>query len=131
MNYDPNSLVQTVSEVLGFYAANNEAQSYETLAKLLGLPKIGGRWMGHPLQKAFDACDRADAAASRPFRTSMVVQEVSKRPGDGFYESLRKLKGARVGNEQERKVAYQAERAAAVAHAAKVGYPTIKSISLD
>lgn len=65
---------------------------YSRIVEQFGLPSLDGAWNSHPLSQIFEVLDRQDAAAGRPFRTSVVVSIDSNRPGNGFYEALQRLK---------------------------------------
>ena len=72
--------------------------------------------MGHPLQTAFDQLDREDAEACRPFRTSVVIAKETNMPGDGFFKSLRELKGVKANSEKQRLEVFTRELTAAMNH---------------
>jgi len=76
--------------------------TYGELTRQLGLPPPDGAWEAHPLAAAFDALDREDAAADRPFRTSMVVAKETGLPGNGFFKSLFELKGRSAKSDDQR-----------------------------
>jgi hypothetical protein len=87
---------------------------YSELVTQLGLPPLDGAWIGHPLERAFDALDREDAEAHRPFRTSMVVSKEKNMPGDGYFKSLSELKGIHAKSEKQRLEAFLQELSAAM-----------------
>lgn len=65
---------------------------YSQIVEQFDLPSLDGAWSSHPLSQIFEVLDQQDAAANRPFRTSVVVLVESNRPGNGFYEALHRLK---------------------------------------
>jgi hypothetical protein len=89
---------------------------YSELVEQFGLPPLEGAWIGHPLERAFDALDREDASANRPFRTSIVIAKDKNMPGDGYFKSLSELKGITAKSENQRLQAFSQERAAAINH---------------
>src|SRR5258708_22215938 len=89
---------------------------YSELVEQFGLPPLEGAWIGHPLERAFDALDREDAEAKRPFRTSMVISKEKNMPGDGYFTSLSELKGIRAKSEKQRLETFSQELAAAMNH---------------
>lgn len=89
---------------------------YSELATQFGLPPLDGAWVGHPLARAFDALDREDAEAGRPFRTSMVISREKNMPGDGYFKSLSQLKGVHAKSEKQRLEVFSQELSAAMNH---------------
>lgn len=89
---------------------------YSELVTQFGLPPLEGGWMGHPLERAFDALDKEDAAANRPFRTSMVISKDNNIPGNGYFKSLFDLKGISAKSEKQRIAAFSQELTAAMNH---------------
>lgn len=89
---------------------------YSELVEQFGLPALDGAWVGHPLERAFDTLDREDAAAGRPFRTSMVISKEKNMPGDGYFKSLFELKGVSAKSEKQRLEAFSQELIAAMNH---------------
>jgi hypothetical protein len=72
---------------------------YSDLVARFGLPPLGEHWNLHPLAQAFDILDREDAAANRPFRTSVVIAKENNMPGGGYFTSLATLKNIHVRTE--------------------------------
>ena len=89
---------------------------YSDIAAHFGLPPLDGAWNSHPLCAAFDALDRQDADAKRPFRTSVVVAKGSNMPGPGYFSSLAALKGILTSNDSQRIEAFSHELNAAMAY---------------
>jgi hypothetical protein len=89
---------------------------YSELVTQFGLPPLDGAWLGHPLERAFDALDREDAMAQRPFRTSMVISKEKNMPGDGYFKSLFELKGIHAKSEKQRVEAFSRELSAAMSY---------------
>lgn len=70
------------SQALVFYGALLE--SYD-------LPPFDGAWNAHPLSEIFGNLDLEDLRLNRPFRTSLVVNQRTCRPGNGFFEYSKQL----------------------------------------
>jgi hypothetical protein len=66
---------------------------YKDVASHFGLPEFDGAFRAHPLCQIFEVLDQQDAAANRPFRTSLVIGVTTNCPGQGFFEALERLKG--------------------------------------
>ncbi|HXM80426.1 MAG TPA: hypothetical protein VN929_00700 [Burkholderiales bacterium] len=73
-------------------ARRKTTTTYGELAERFGFPPMEGAWSAHPLSQVFDSLDQQDAAASRPFRTSVVIRRDRNIPGDGYFESLARVK---------------------------------------
>ena len=73
-------------------AKNGGVTTYGAIVEQFGLPLLDGAWSAHPLSEIFELFDQQDAAANRPFRTSVVIAQELNRPGDGFFEALERLK---------------------------------------
>ena len=89
---------------------------YGELVAHFGLPSLDGTWVGHPLERAFDAFDREDAEADRPFRTSMVISKEKNMPGDEYFKALSDLRGIHTKSEEQRLEAFSRELSAAMNH---------------
>jgi hypothetical protein len=89
---------------------------YSELVAHFGLPSLNGTWVGHPLRRAFEALDREDAEADRPFRTSMVISKEKNIPGDGYFKALADLKGIHTKSEEQRLEAFSRELSSAMNH---------------
>lgn len=89
---------------------------YSELVEQFGLPPLDGAWMGHPLERAFDALDREDAEKQRPFRTSMVVSKEKNMPGDGYFKALAELKGISAKSAKQRIETFSKELSAAMSY---------------
>ena len=87
---------------------------YSELVEQFGLPPLDGAWIGHPLERAFDALDREDAEKQRPFRTSMVISKEKNMPGDGYFKALAELKGIHTKSDNQRLEAFSKELSAAM-----------------
>ena len=87
---------------------------YSELVEQFGLPPLDGAWIGHPLERAFDALDREDAEKQRPFRTSMVISKEKNMPGDGYLKALAELKGIHTKSDNQRLEAFSKELSAAM-----------------
>ena len=80
------------------------------------LPALNGAWAAHPLSKIFETLDQQDAQNNRPFRTSVVVNKSTGKPGGGYFEALERLKGIRCLNDTARDAAWITELNAAYAY---------------
>ena len=74
-------------------ATRSGVTTYGAIVERFGLPPLDGAWSAHPLSEIFEVLDQQDAAANRPFRTSVVIAQELNRPGDGYFEALERLKG--------------------------------------
>lgn len=86
-------LESAIGSNLESVAKKGGTTSYGELVREFHLPPLDGAWTAHPLAQIFEVIDREDAAAKRPFRTSVVVGQSSDMPGAGFFEALERLKG--------------------------------------
>lgn len=80
------------------------------------LPPFDGAWPAHPLSQIFEALDQDDAQNKRPFRTSVVVNKATGKPGYGYFEALERLKGIKCLNDTARDSAWITELNAAYAY---------------
>ena len=120
MENEFEKLLDAVAETLSIYLLLGQSIGYNELAKLHGLKKVtNSNWKSHRLMPVFVALDLEDASAGRALRTVIVVREETKRPGPGFYLSLSMRRKIRVVTVAEKEVAYQRERAQAVAYATR------------
>ena len=83
---------EDIGRFLEDLARRKATTTYGHVVERFGLPPMEGAWAAHPLSAAFEYLDRQDAAASRPFRTAVVVRKDSNVPGNGFFESIARLK---------------------------------------
>ena len=81
-----------VGRFLEAIARRKSTTTYSGLAEQLGFPPMEGAWTAHPLSQVFEYLDQQDAATSRPFRTSVVIRKDKNIPGDGYFESLARIK---------------------------------------
>jgi hypothetical protein len=110
---NPNAVGATLEST----AKNGSVTNYGSIARQFNLPSLDGAWSAHPLSQIFEVLDQQDAAASRPFRTSVVVTVDTNRPGGGFFTALERLKGiADPGTPAGRDAVWAAELQAAHAH---------------
>jgi hypothetical protein len=65
---------------------------YNKLAMDLGFPPVTDAWLSHPFAKLFDELDDEDFAKKQPFRTALVITELTKFPGDGFWGMVLRLR---------------------------------------
>lgn len=83
---------EDVGRFLEGLARRKSTTTYGELAERFGFPPMEGAWAAHPLSQVFEYLDRQDAAGSRPFRTSVVIRKDRNIPGDGYFESLARIK---------------------------------------
>jgi hypothetical protein len=83
---------ENIGRLLEQLARRRSTTTYGELAERFGFPPMEGTWAAHPLSQVFEFLDQEDAAASRPFRTSVVIRKDRNIPGDGYFESLARLK---------------------------------------
>ena len=88
---------------------------YGEVARHFGVRKPLNPWKNNPLCQAFGKLDEEDAVKKRPFRTSMVIARKNDMPGQGFFTSLRDLKGITSTN-KTRKTVFMQEKNAAIAY---------------
>ncbi len=81
-----------IGAVLEATARNHDLVNYGRLVEQFNLPPFDGAWSDHPLSTIFEELDQQDAAADRPFRTSVVVAVETNTPGSGYFEALERLK---------------------------------------
>lgn len=81
-----------IGAVLEATAKDHRVMNYGRLAEQFNLPPLDGAWSAHPLSSIFEVLDQEDAAANRPFRTSVVVAVETNTPGSGYFEALERLK---------------------------------------
>jgi predicted transcriptional regulator len=92
---------EQVTGVLERHAAAGTMIGYNELAEELALPPVNNLFHNSPLNLFFQQIDADDAEEQRPFRTAVVVQKGTKRPGSGFYRSLEALRGIAISAEDE------------------------------
>lgn len=92
MNSSPPINPSAVGTLLETIAKNRDVINYGRIVEQFGLPPLDGAWAAHPLSNIFEVLDQQDAAANRPFRTSVVVAAETNRPGNGYFEALHRLK---------------------------------------
>jgi hypothetical protein len=80
------------------------------------LPPLDGAWPAHPLSRIFEALDQDDAQNNRPFRTSVVINQMTNQPGGGYFEALQRIKGITCLNDIARTTAWIKELNDAYAH---------------
>jgi len=88
----PANTNEDIALFLEDLARRKGTTTYGELARRFGFPPMEGTWAAHPLSQAFEHLDRQDAAASRPLRTSVVIRKDRNLPGDGYFESLARIK---------------------------------------
>ena len=88
---------------------------YGEVASHFGITEDLHPWQANPLCSAFGKLDEEDAKLGRPFRTSMVIAQRTNMPGQGFFTSLRDLKGITSTN-KTRKTVFMQEKNAAIAY---------------
>ena len=92
MPVDPNLVGSHLENILK--QRPQTTTHYGSVAQAFGLPDFDGAWASHPLSEIFEVIDQQDAVANRPFRTSVVILKNQNCPGPGFFEAMRRLKGA-------------------------------------
>jgi len=70
----------------------NAVLTYTELASHFKMPAMTNAWLSHPLAAIFNELDEDDHAKSRPFRTVLVYAVSLSTPGDGFFETVRRLR---------------------------------------
>ncbi len=68
------------------------------------LPNFSGSWQGHPLSSIFGELDEQDHAANRPWRTALVVSRETGRPGQGFFDTIARLRGIDIAQEDRERI---------------------------
>ncbi|CAI2307021.1 hypothetical protein [Vibrio parahaemolyticus] len=91
MSVDPNCVGNYLVDVIN--SKIHRVTYYKTIVERFDLPDLDGAWSSHPLRDIFLFLDRQDAAANRPFRTSVVIKIKTNSPGPGYFEALEELKG--------------------------------------
>ena len=89
---------------------------YGEVASHFGIREDLHPWINNPLCQAFGKLDEEDAVKKRPFRTSMVIARKNDMPGQGFFTSLRDLKGITTNNQMEQEAVFIQEINAAMAY---------------
>jgi len=75
--------------------------TYNDLAAELGLSPVNNLFANHPLKPFFEQIDAVDSLERQPFRTALVVQRTTGRPGSGFFRSLSLLRGIEIAPADE------------------------------
>lgn len=102
---EPCSLTyEQLAECLERKARVRRTVTYNDLAEELGLPRVGNLFANYPLNAFFEQIDAVDSLEKQPFRTALVVQKVSGRPGDGFFTSLSQLREVTIPSQDEEQV---------------------------
>jgi hypothetical protein len=68
------------------------------------LPPLTGNWKSHPLCSMFGDLDGEDHRNNLPFRTSLVYAKNLGRPGQGFFETVSRLRGKTILKQEQDKV---------------------------
>ncbi len=68
---------------------------YNQLATELDFPSVDQYWLSHPLCGIFETLDVQDVESGRPLRTALVVNKEFGLPGEGFFKTMARLRGAR------------------------------------
>lgn len=90
--------------------------TYNQLADALEQPRVTEAWRSHPFCEAFDIMDKEDAAAGRPFRTALVFNDKKNMPGEGFFNTLQKLREVEIPKDEiKRQAIYMKELGDAIA----------------
>jgi predicted transcriptional regulator len=82
-------------------ARDRQTVTYNGLAAELGLARVNNMFANHPLSAFFEQIDAVDSLEQQPFRTALVVQKATSRPGSGFFKSLSLLRGIEIAPADE------------------------------
>lgn len=85
-------------------ARDRKTVTYNELAAELGLPRVNNMFANHPFSDFFEQIDAVDSLERQPFRTALVVQKTSGRPGSGFFKSLSLLRGIEITQSSEEQI---------------------------
>ena len=92
---------EDVASALERRAADQELVTYNDFAKEVGLLPVNNLFSNSTLKLFFEQIDYDDAEEHRPFRTAVVVQKGSRRPGSGFFRSIEMLRGIKIAKSEE------------------------------
>lgn len=76
----------------------------QVIAQFPELPQLTAAWRSHPLCDMFGELDREDERQKLPFRTALVVGQKSGRPGQGFFDTITKLRNQPISKSQRDEV---------------------------
>jgi len=92
---------EELAESLEQKARDRQTATYNRLAAELGLPRVNNMFANHPFKPFFEQIDAVDSLERQPFRTALVVQKTTGRPGSGFFKSLSLLRGIEIAPADE------------------------------
>lgn len=92
---------QEIGKHLEYVASMADVVTYGDLVKkFTDLPRELYPWPLHPLCAMFEELDVEDQRNGRPFRTSVVVTQETKMPGDGFFKMYELKRGQAISTSQ-------------------------------
>lgn len=68
------------------------------------LPPIGEWWLAHPFCGMFEELDQEDFDNKLPFRTALVVSKEANRPGQGFFNTYKRMHNRRFKKADQDKI---------------------------
>ena len=92
---------EKLADCLEQKARDCQTITYNDLATELGLPPVNNMFGNHPFKAFFEQIDAVDSLEQQPFRTALVVQKATGRPGSGFFKSLSEIRGIEVAPADE------------------------------
>jgi hypothetical protein len=95
--------MKEIADFLEAKAKTDEFVYYSDLAARFGLPPMNGAWSAHPLCDIFGQLDQYDEANKRPYRTSLVIGKETNMPGQGFFDTLNRLRGIDLPKNEDQK----------------------------
>jgi len=92
---------EDVASALEKHTADKRFVTYNDFAAEVGLPPVNNLFKKSAMNLFFEQIDADDSNEQRPFRTAVVVQKATGRPGSGFYRSLESFRGITIPPSEE------------------------------
>jgi hypothetical protein len=80
----------------------------QVISRFPDLPPLTEYWRSHPLCSIFGELDDEDHLKRRPFRTALVFARDTGKPGQGFFDTVSKLRNKTI-LKREQDIVWMAE----------------------
>jgi hypothetical protein len=97
--------IKQVGQYLEEQAKLGEPITYSQVIKRFpDLPPLTAAWRSHPLCGIFGELDDEDNIKKRPFRTALVYAKETGRPGQGFFDTVTRMRNEPILKSEQDKV---------------------------